>query len=261
MAKIVPDKKPVTGDLADELKLRAQARAERQKAETLFKSASDARKRYDWEWLTRDLFRRGYHFSRYNQNNKTVVLQTRSTARIPINITHAQMRTIKNQITSVQPKWEVLPTGLSEDAITNARYSNKLLDHYYVTKNLRRLIKETVIQGLMYSVGGPWEIGYDPNGGDDGMGDIYVWLLDPFDFYVDPNATGLADAEYVIKAVRTSINTIRANPNYKFYTDPLEISGVSFWLHNVVDRAEILRTSKRLYVKRVENRIGWLTGD
>jgi hypothetical protein len=205
----------------------AKQRRERHKAETLFKSASDARKRYDWEWLTRDLFRRGYHFSRYNANNRTVVLQTRSVARIPINITAAQMRTIKNQITSVRPKWEVMPIGLSDEAKKNARYSGKTLDYYYDHLNLRRLIKETVIQGLMYSVGGPWQIGYDPDGGEHGEGDVFIWLVDPFDFYIDPSASSLNDAQYVVKAVRTSLNSIRANPDYHFEVSPFDLKGDS----------------------------------
>jgi hypothetical protein len=200
-------------------------RSERQKAEKLFTSASDARKRYDWEWLNRDLFRRGYQFSRTSPNNRTIVLQTRSSARIPINITHAQMRTIKNQVTSIRPKWEVSPRGLSEEAIKNARYSGKLLDNYYDFLGLRRLLKDTVIQGLEYSVGGPWQIGYDPYGGEDGTGDAYAWLVDPFDFYIDSNAHSLANAEYVVKAVRTSLNAVRANPDYEWQTDRFEIQG------------------------------------
>jgi len=214
------------GNMTDEeILYRAKKRDDRHKAETLFKSASDARKRYDWEWLTRDLFRRGYHFSRYNPSNRTVVLQTRSVARIPINITNAQMRTIKNQVTSVRPKWEVLPIGLSDEAQTNARYSGRALDYYYDHLNLRRMLKETIIQGLMYSVGGPWQVGYDPDGGENGEGDIFIWLIDPFDFYIDPAAISLKDAEYVIKAVRTSLNKIRANPNYTFEVNPMDLRG------------------------------------
>ena len=217
--------KMLTKSEQDALVKASKMREDRQKAETLFKSASDARKRYDWEWLTRDLFRRGYHFSKYNTGNHTVVLSTRSSVKIPINITNAQMRTIKNQITSIRPKWEVLPRALSEEARDNARYSGRTLDYYYDHFNLRRLIKETIIQALMYSVGGPWQIGYDPYGGIDGTGEVFVWLLDPFDFYIDPSASDLKDAEYVIKAVRTSLNSIKSNPEYTFYEETDNIRG------------------------------------
>jgi hypothetical protein len=222
----VPKPKDETSqaDTMDLAKIAIQ-REERQKAELLFTSASDSRKRYDWEWLNRDLFRRGYQFSNSNPNNNTVVLQSRSNARIPINIVHAQMRTIKNQVTSIRPKWEVTPRGLSDEAVKNARYSGKLLDNYYDYLGLRRLLKDVVIQGLEYSVGGPWQIGYDPYGGTDGTGDAFIWLVDPFDFYIDSSATTPNNAEFVIKAVRTPLNKVRSNPDYNWSTDKYEIQG------------------------------------
>ena len=153
-------------------------------AERKFTVAYDSRKRYDWEWLTRDLFRRGYQFSRYNPSNRTVILSTRSMAKIPINILWAQMRTIKNQVVNFRPKWEVSPKGKSEAAVNNARYSGRLLDYYFEKLRLRKKIKETVLQGLITSVGGPWQIGYDEFA-DNGKGEVYLWLLDPFDFFID----------------------------------------------------------------------------
>ena len=204
---------------------KAKQRDERTKAQQLFQSSSDSRKRFDWEWLTRDLFRRGYHFSRYNPSNKTVILATKSVTRIPINITHAQMRAIKNQVTSVRPKWEVFPQGLSDESVQNARYAGRLLDYYYDHLNLRRKLKDTVIQGLMYSVGGPWQVGYDPDGGSDGSGEVFIWNLDPYDFYVDQSATCINDAEFVIKAVRTSLATVKANPDYHFSTPVDQLQG------------------------------------
>ena len=195
---------------------RARYREYRFQAMQKFDVANNARKRYDWEWLVRDLFRRGYQFSRYNPSNRTVILSTRSMVKIPINLLWAQMRTIKNQVVSFKPKWDVMPDGNNEESLNNARYSTKLLDHYYDILNLRKIIKETVIQGLICSVGGPWQIGYDPEA-DNGQGEVYIWLLDPFDFYIDPSATKLEDAEYVIKAVRRPLDEIKTNPNYKFY--------------------------------------------
>lgn len=188
-------------------------------AQRKFTAAYDSRKRYDWEWLTRDLFRRGYQFSRYNPSNRTVILSTRSMAKIPINILWAQMRTIKNQVVNFRPKWEVSPKGKSEEAVNNARYSGRLLDYYFEKLRLRKKIKETVIQGLITSVGGPWQIGYDEHA-DNGKGEVYIWLLDPFDFFIDPAATSLEEAEYCIKAVRKPLDEITKNPNYEFYEVP-----------------------------------------
>src|SRR5262245_23836306 len=64
-----------------EIKGRAMALASR---------AVDARRRYDWEWLTRDLFRRGYQFSSYNPATRHVVLANTSQVKIPINLVWSQ---------------------------------------------------------------------------------------------------------------------------------------------------------------------------
>src|SRR3990172_687675 len=78
-------------------------------AKLALKHSADSRRRYDYEWMVRDLFRRGYQFSRYQPNTQTVVLASRQTARIPINIVNAQMRSIASQVTSFRPKFEVMP--------------------------------------------------------------------------------------------------------------------------------------------------------
>ena len=188
----------------------------REKANSLFNSAFEAREHYDWEWLTRDLFRRGYQFSTYDNRSKTVLLATRRGVKFPVNLLWAQMKAIRNQVTNFQPKWEVLPVSNSEDAITNARYSGRLLDYYYRRLGLRKTIKETVMQGLLFSVGGPWQIGYDADA-DGGRGEVYCWLLDTYDFYIDPNATSLLEAEYCVKAMRKNLAEITSNPKYQFY--------------------------------------------
>lgn len=183
----------------------------------LFQTAKLTRKRYDWEWLTRDLFIRGYQFARYNPTSNTFVLASRTKVRIPINLTLAQMRSVKNQVTGFQPKWEVLPERVDDESLWNAKCSGKLLDYLYRKLGLRRKIKEAVIHGLKFSIG-VWQIGWDDlasNGDDKVPGEVFISVIDPFDFFVDPNATSLEDAEYVIKAVRRPVSEIKANPVYK----------------------------------------------
>jgi hypothetical protein len=221
MAKKKKDKqktnKRIQKDLKEqEILSQAKNRLLKEKAQSLFTSSFTSRERYDWEWLTRDLFRRGYQFSSYDTKSKTVLITSRTGIQFPINLVWAQMRSVKNQVTSFKPKWEVLASGKSEESVTNAKYSGRLLDYYYQHLNLRKKLKETVMQGLMFSVGGPWQIGYDPDG-DNGNGEVYAWLIDTYDFYVDPYATSLEDAEYCGKAVRRTLSEIATNPNYKFY--------------------------------------------
>lgn len=189
------------------------------KAEGLFKSAFEAREKYDWEWLTRDLFRRGYQFNTYGKNSKTVSISSSGGVKFPVNLTWTQMRSVINQVTGFKPKWEILPSGKSQEAKDNARLSGALLDYYYYKFNLRKTIKETVMQGLMYSVGGPWQIAFDPEA-DGGKGEVCIWLIDTFDFYIDPLATSMDTAEYCIKAVRKNLNDITSNKHYKFTTIP-----------------------------------------
>ena len=189
------------------------------KVKNNYQIASEARKRYDWEWLSRDLFRRGYQFSKYNAKTRTVTMATSNVTKIPINLTAASMRVIKNSVTVFRPKWEVLPNNEDDNSKTNARFAGKTLDYVHLRYRLKKVQKETVGQGLLYSVGGPWQIGWDPEvvNEDGTKGFIYIWLLDPFDFYVDPNCTdGLtySDAQYVVKAVRKSVMDIKNNPMY-----------------------------------------------
>lgn len=190
-----------------------------ERARNAFQQYSDSRRRYDWEWLSRDLFRRGYQFTRYNSQTRTVTLAVAQSSRIPINLTQASMRVIRNQVTAFRPKWEVLPNRLDDEAQLNARYSGKLLDYVYKIMRLKKHIKETVSQGLLYSVGGFWQIGWDKNyvNEDGSKGMVYIWTHDPFDCYVDQNCTdGLlfSDAEGLIKAVRTPVNLIKTNQEF-----------------------------------------------
>lgn len=180
----------------------------------------ESRRRYDWEWLARDLFRRGYQFSRYNPATRTVIMATSNSTKIPINITASAMRVIKNQVVAFRPKWEVLPNNLDDESKDNARYSGKLLDYVYIKSRLRKHVKELIGQGLLFSVGGPWQIGWDDDfENEDGTkGFVFIWPLDPFDFYIDPNCTdgvAFSDAEYVVKCVRRSLREVKNNPKYQ----------------------------------------------
>jgi hypothetical protein len=172
--------------------------------------AADARRRYDYEWMVRDLFRRGYQFSKYQPNTQTIVLASRQTAKIPVNIVAAQMRSIRNQVTSFRPKYETLPRHATEESRVQSRYSGKLLDYYFDHLNFKKKIKETVTQGLMYSIGGPWQIVYDPV-----IKEVKVWLVDTFDFFFDPLAEDENECEFMIKAVRRPKDEVIFNKDYE----------------------------------------------
>lgn len=181
-------------------------------AKPSFTAAANARRRYDQEWLARNLFWRGYQFSKYVPQTQTVVLSSRQSARVPINYMAANMRAIRNQVTSFRPKYEVLPAHPSqEESKVQARYVQRLLDYYFDHLKMKMKIKETITQALLYSIG-IWQVVYDEN-----KKEIQIWLLDPFDWYCDPLAEEHDDAEYMIKAVRRPTGEIIHNPQFNVW--------------------------------------------
>lgn len=183
------------------------------KCKALEKTAVESRRKFDWEWMVRSLYVRGYHFARYNRGTNTIVFATRTGVRIPINLVNAHLRGVRNQVTSFQPKWEVLPNVTTESAFENARYSGKTLDYVYKSAQIKRKIKEAVNHALIYSIG-IWHFDIDSKK------NIVINNVDPFDFYVDPNIKGpdLNDpdygAEYVILTRQVPIDYIKNNKDY-----------------------------------------------
>ncbi len=209
-----------------------------------FQSASDSRRKYDQEWLGRNLFWRGYQFSRYLPQTQTVVLSVRQSARVPVNLTAAYMRSIRNQVTSFRPKFEVLPSVPDDESSqVQARYSQRLLDYYFDKLKLKMKIKETIVQALMYSIGGPWQIVYD-----EVTGDVKVWLLDPFDFYLDPLAEDPNEAEYMIKAVRMPLGQVTSNKSWNIEARK-EITGPSETLAASPQKQFLLQTTRIISAK------------
>lgn len=184
------------------------------KCKVLKNQAIEGRRKYDWEWLVRNLYFRGYHFARYNRGTNTVVFSTRTGVRIPINLVAAHMRGVRNQVTSFQPKWEVLPSVTTESAMENARYSGKVLDYLYEKLQVKRKIKEIVNDSLWASVG-IWQFDIDSKNNP------VVNRIDPYDFYVDPNvkSPNLNDpeygAEFVIKTVQMALDSVKKNKEFE----------------------------------------------
>lgn len=184
------------------------------KCNRLTEQAVENRRKFDWEWLVRILYKRGYHFARYNRATSTVIFSTRTGVRIPINLVAAHTRGVRNQVTNFQPKWEVLPNVTTESAFENARYSGKTLDYIYEKSQIKRKIKEAVDDALWSSVG-IWFFDIDKKK------NIVISRIDPFDLYIDPNVKSpdLNDPEYGAEFVtlkqQMPIDAIKKNPEYK----------------------------------------------
>ena len=103
------DEKKENGENSTLFQQLEKQRAITQKCKNLEKHSAEYRRKFDWEWMVRVLYARGYQFARYNRGTGTIVFTTRTGVRIPINLVQAHLRGVRNQVTSFQPKWEVLP--------------------------------------------------------------------------------------------------------------------------------------------------------
>src|SRR3990167_1988290 len=206
-------KEPETEKLTENQKEKLDEEVVKTKLGTMEKSGLSSRRRYDWEWLTRDLFVRGYHFAKYNRSTHTFTFSTKGAVRIPVNLINSQLRNIRSSVTAFRPKWEVLPETPDPRSIANAELSGELLDALYQKLKLRNKIKAIVHYGLVYSLG-LWQIWWDENA-DNGSGEVRIEVVDPFDLIIDPNATSREDAEWMILVTRKSTSEIKNNPRYE----------------------------------------------
>lgn len=198
-----------------------------QRARRLLQYAKNARRKYDKEWLSRDLFRRGYQFVHTGKSG-SVSMTSSANSRIPVNLTWAFARSIKNQITSFNPKWDVLPEHKGRKSESIARLAGKTLDSIFKVNNMNKLIKDAVTQGLFFSNGGPFELYWDEdfdNGKDQPKGEVRIRLHDPYDVFFDPNGIDTEDCGFIIKAVRTDLDRIMSDPRYKDQVKGLELGG------------------------------------
>lgn len=194
-------------------------------AKPSFQASKDARRKYDQEWIARNLFWRGYQFSRYLPQTGTVVLSGRQNARVPVNLVTAYMRAIRNQVTSFRPKWETMPRNMaSEFDKVQARYIGRLLDYYWDHLGLKMKTKETITQGLLYSVGGPWKIEWDKV-----RKKPKISNRDTMDFFIDPLAETFSDedAEFCGEAVRQSQPEVIHNPEFSLFARKEIVGGDS----------------------------------
>jgi len=179
-----------------------------------FELAQNARTKIDWEWFVRKQFVQGNQFLKWNKKTRQVEVPPtpENEVKVIVNKIYATLRAVRGFVTKFQPKWEVMAEDVSDDGLESAGKKADLLDYIYITQGLKKKIKELVYNGLIYSVGF-WEIGWD-QADDEGEGECFIRSIDPFDLYIDPAATDLDNASFIIKTSRQTIQDIKSNPNY-----------------------------------------------
>lgn len=192
-------------------------KASAEEAKFVFDLYQDTMKHYrkqHRDWYINERFVRGEHWIVYNKTlNKVQPIPTVDwEVRRTINKIRTQVRWVKNFIKKSQPRWNVSPDSVEDTAYEEAKKYNSLLQNFYDTRQMKSSLTSLIVNALKFSA---WimEVWIVKRNWKDYLD---AWVDDTFDILYDPLATNELDARYVIKAIRKSITSIKANPKYKF---------------------------------------------
>tara|TARA_R100001530_G_scaffold9713_2_gene9784 strand:- start:63 stop:1868 length:1806 start_codon:yes stop_codon:yes gene_type:complete len=120
-------------------------------------------------------------------------------------------------LSSRPPRIDIVNIGSDEVAGNAAEILQKQMDELWVVRDMQNLIPDWLLDYLVYGNGV-----LKVHMGDDDLPDADV--VDPYAFYVNPSATKLENAEYVIYAAPTPLWEIREKyPNGKFVKSQSEL--------------------------------------
>jgi|6_EtaG_2_1085325.scaffolds.fasta_scaffold00506_12 hypothetical protein len=163
-------------------------------------------------WYINERFARGDHWVVYNKtlNKVQAIPVTEGEIRRTVNKVKAQIRGVKNFVKSNQPRWEVHPSNVTNEAFAEAIKQNKILQNIYRTRRIPLHLTDVITNSLKFSVG-ILEGGLIQRGGKNYLD---FWVDDTFDVFFDPLAPSVQKCRYIIKAFKKPINSIKNNPNY-----------------------------------------------
>jgi hypothetical protein len=170
-----------------------------------------------FEWYMNYSFLEGNHYIFYNSvtNSLETPPRRKGEVRLVINKIKATNRSIQNYSTRHQPKWEVIPDDLGDEAVEYARQMRKVMDDIYRTLNMEITIDGIVESGLNTSVGFV-ELDWDPKG-DDGEGYVTIDLHDSFDIWLARGAKikdGDIKSRFIAKTIKRALDEIKADGRY-----------------------------------------------
>lgn len=195
-----------------------------------FSTDKENRQYTDWAWFVYDNYVKGNHFVKYNDITQMVEAVKATNTRFSINKVWTTLRSVLSFVTKVDPKWYVFPENVSEEAIKEAHYKQKLLDDRWIFGNLKKLTKQNVFQGLKYSVG-LMELVWNKK-----TQDVEYMGLDPYDLYFGGPA--VPDCTRITKTVWRTKEDIDNDPKYKQKAGELttnENQFVSTWKQTLND--------------------------
>ena len=164
------------------------------------------------QWFVNYMYYKGYQNLKFDKTTGTFVKDVRNPLTFYINHTYMICRAIRNAVMKTQPQWDVdaLPYGKID--ATTSRILGEFLAFEYNRIGLERKVNKALLYGLLYGLG-IFQFGYDDRA-DDGEGNVWIEVLDPFDTYIDPYCSGVEDARYIVKVMSKPYELIKNNPNY-----------------------------------------------
>lgn len=164
------------------------------------------------QWFVNYMYYKGYQNLKYDKTTGSFVKDNRNPLTFYVNHTYMVCRAIRNAVMKTNPQWDVdaLPYGnLDQDT---SRILGEFLAFEYNKLNMEDKGNKALLYGLLYGLG-IFQYGYDDKE-DDGEGNAWLEVLDPFDTYIDPYCTGVEDSRYIIKVMSKPYELIEDNPNY-----------------------------------------------
>jgi len=183
----------------------------------LYRSSADKFLKYQRQWYINQRFYKGDHWIVYNKTvNKIQVLPAeKGEIRRTVNKIKSQVRGVKNFVKRNQPRWEVQPNDITDEAQQEALKYNKLLQNFYETRNFPGHLTDVLVNSLLYSVG-ILELGIVKKEGENYFD---AWINDTFDITFDPSATCLQDCRFIIKSFKKSVSDIEEKYKVKVIAD------------------------------------------
>lgn len=164
------------------------------------------------QWFVNYMYYKGYQNLKYDKTTGNFVKDVRNPLTFYVNHTYMVCRAIRNAVIKTQPTWDVDALPYGELDSDTSRILGEYLAFQYDRLGLEDKTNKALLYGLLYGLG-IYQYGYDDRA-DNGEGNVWIEVLDPFDTYIDPYCTGIEDARYVVKVTSKPYELIKDNPNY-----------------------------------------------
>lgn len=169
------------------------------------------------QWFVNYMYYMGYQNVKYDPTTGNIIKDNKDPLNFYINYTYMITRAVRNAVMRTQPQWDVdaLPYGDLDSQ--ESSILGEYLGFEYDRLGLAAKTNKLVLYGLLYGLG-IFQYGYDSNA-DYGEGNVWVETLDPFDTYIDPHATTVQDARYIVKVMSKPLELVQKNPVYKEFNE------------------------------------------